>query len=662
MQQGTTLLARCWTALRQDRTGCIALAVLCLVGAAGILAPLLAPCDPLALDVTRKLQTFSAAHWLGTDHLGRDVLSRLLYGIRTTLGFAVLTMFLTVSIGTLLGMLAGYLRGRTDTVLMRLCDVVMAFPGEVLILAVVGMLGPGIGHVVFACVLAKWPWYTRMIRTIVQQYAGMNYVLSARVTGFSTATILRRHILPCALGEILVLATLDTGAVVLLISALSFLGLGVQPPAPEWGMMLAEARNSMALYPQHMLAPGLAILLVVAAFNFLGDALRDALDPWHRQGAGLQQPRSLPGLCRSCVRSLTECLSPGLRRKQAQPSSAGAPAPATAPAPAPSQEGRAGPDAGPDAGQETGPAGGTAAGPAAATTSGPEAGPAAAPAAETASQVQAQTDLVLQADHVSVCEARTGRVLVSDVSFSLAKGTCLGIVGESGSGKTLLCRSLMGLLPAGLTARGRFFFEGQDMLCLSAEKARSLRGRGMGVILQQSASALDPLFTVGSQLTAIVQDRLGVSRAAAAERVLMHLDIVNLPASVCACYPHQLSGGMLQRCTIALAMALESRLIVADEPTTALDAANQKDVLLHFAHMRRHYQTSLVIVSHDLAAVQMLADEVLVMHKGQCVEQGPAARVFYAPQHEHTRHLVRTRLALTKAAAQFFGDSYAGRN
>lgn len=631
---------RGWTALRKDRAGFAALCVLCLTAAAGLCAPLLAPCDPLALDVSSKLQPFGAAHWLGTDQLGRDVLSRLLYGIRTTLGFALLTMCLTVCTATVTGMLAGYARGRADAVLMRLCEVIMSFPGEVLILAVVGMLGPGIEHVILACVVARWPWYTRMIRTIVLQYADMNYVQSARVAGFSTCTILRRHILPCAMGEILVLATLDSGSVVLLISSLSFLGLGVQPPVPEWGMMLSEARAVMALRPEQMLAPGCAILLVVAAFNFLGDALRDALDPWHRQGAGLPGTCFLTDRLPGLVRTLARCLLPGAGKR--------------AEASLPQQSCAVHTPAAPEHSCEV-----------AAQGRAPEhncevtaQGSAAEHAAPGVRQAQG-TEPVLVAEHVSVAEIKSGRELVSDISFTIPRGSCLGIVGESGSGKTLLCRALMGLLPAGLAARGRILFEGQDMLRLPPEQVRSLRGRGMGVILQQSASALDPLFPVGSQLTAIVQDRLGISKAEARERVEKHLDIVNLSPSVCARYPHQLSGGMLQRCTIALAMALESRFLVADEPTTALDAASQKDVLVHFVHLREHYQTTLVLVSHDLAAVQMLADHILVMHRGECVEQGPAARVFHAPEHAHTRHLVRTRLALSRAAARVFGDSHA---
>jgi nickel transport system permease protein len=270
-----------WQSLKRDRPGMACLCFLVLVALAGLLAPYIVSYDPVDIDVRNKFAPCGWTHWLGTDHLGRDILSRLVYGTRASLGFSLLTMGITVSIGIVLGMSAGFLRGKVEAFLMRLCDVMMSFPSEVLILAIVGMLDPGLENVVLACVIAKWPWYTRMIRTVTRQYADMNFIRFARVAGYGTPYIIRRHLLPCAAGEIIVLATLDTGAVILMISALSFLGLGVQPPTPEWGMMLGEAKDIMILYPEQMLPPGITILLVVAAFNFLGDSLRDALDPWH---------------------------------------------------------------------------------------------------------------------------------------------------------------------------------------------------------------------------------------------------------------------------------------------------------------------------------------------------------------------------------------------
>ena len=189
-------------------------------------------------------------------------------------------------IGWLMGMLAGFFHGKTDTLIMRLCDVVLSFPAEIMILALVGIMGPGIGNILIAVILVKWAWYARMIRGVVRQYSHRNYIAYAQVIGAPSSHILRRHLLPVTFAETIVLASTDIGSVVLMISALSFLGLGVQPPTPEWGNMLSEAKNVMVLHPEQMLPAGIAITLVVTAFNFWGDFLRDVFDPDNRQSVG----------------------------------------------------------------------------------------------------------------------------------------------------------------------------------------------------------------------------------------------------------------------------------------------------------------------------------------------------------------------------------------
>ena len=244
-----------------------------------VLAPLVAPYDPTAQNIINKFQGPSLAHWFGTDQLGRDVFSRILYGGRVTILVSLMTMAVTILIGTVLGVLAGYFRGRLDDVIMRICDIMLSFPSEVLILAIVGILGTGIANIVLATVIAKWAWYVRMIRAIIIQFMDSNYIRFAKVSGCSTGHIIRKHLLVGALGEIAVLATLDTAGTILNISALSFLGLGVQPPTAEWGTMLNDGRAFLRSEPMLMIYPGIMILLVVTAFNLLGDTLRDALDP-----------------------------------------------------------------------------------------------------------------------------------------------------------------------------------------------------------------------------------------------------------------------------------------------------------------------------------------------------------------------------------------------
>ena len=268
-----------WNRFKKDKLGMLSLGIILIIMISGILAPVIAPNSPIEVDVKSKLLGMSAKYPFGTDQLGRCVFSRILYGIRTTVFLSLITMAATVTIGTILGVISGFFRGWVDEVIMRICDIMLSFPSEVMILAIVGILGTGISNIVIANIIAKWAWYTRLIRGIVIQYTDKNYIKFAKVSGCSTFHIIKKHLIPGAMGEIGVLATLDTGWVILNLSALSFLGLGVQAPTPEWGMMLSEAKNIMTIYPQQMLPSGIAILVVVAAFNFLGDSLQDALNP-----------------------------------------------------------------------------------------------------------------------------------------------------------------------------------------------------------------------------------------------------------------------------------------------------------------------------------------------------------------------------------------------
>lgn len=267
-----------WNRLKNDKVGIASLTIILLILLAGIFAPIIAPNDPTLINVKDKFMGMSLDYPLGTDQLGRCILSRLLFGIRTTVLVSIVTMIVTVAIGTLLGIIAGFFRGWVDELIMRLCDIMLSFPSEVMILAIVGIMGIGLKNVVIANIIAKWAWYTRMIRSVVIQYTDKNYIKFAKVSGCSTYHIIKKHLIPGAAGEIAVLATLDTGWVILNISALSFLGLGVQAPTPEWGMMLSEAKNVMFMYPMQMLPSGIAILIVVSAFNFLGDSLQDAFN------------------------------------------------------------------------------------------------------------------------------------------------------------------------------------------------------------------------------------------------------------------------------------------------------------------------------------------------------------------------------------------------
>jgi len=256
---------------------CIAFVLVIMLG--GLFAPLLAPHSPYENNILEKFRAPSSEYPLGTDNLGRCVFSRMIYGIRPTLFLSFLTMAGTMGIGLLTGLLAGYMKGPVDEVIMRIVDVMLSFPSQIMVLAVVALMGVDIRNVIIANVFIKWAWYARMIRTNVVKYTDSGFILFAKSIGHRTQYILRHHMLPCIASELVVLASLDMGWAILNISTLSFLGLGVQAPTPEWGAMLSEAKNVMTSRPEQMLVPGIALMLLVAAFNMLGDCLRDAMDP-----------------------------------------------------------------------------------------------------------------------------------------------------------------------------------------------------------------------------------------------------------------------------------------------------------------------------------------------------------------------------------------------
>src|SRR2546430_12051466 len=248
-----------------------------------LFAPVLAPFDPLKGRLGDRLRAPSAAHWLGTDELGRDVLSRVLHGARITAQVQVAAVGLALAIGTVLGLTAGYVGRSVDQVIMRFMDIMMAFPGIFLALAIIAALGTGLGNVIIASAIFLVPQFARVVRGSVLTLKEKEFVEAARALGEGDVTIITRYLLPNSLAPIIVQATLRMATVLLTASGLSFLGLGVQPPSPEWGAMLSNARSYMITAPHVAMIPGLAIALVVLGFNLLGDGLRDSLDPRLRE-------------------------------------------------------------------------------------------------------------------------------------------------------------------------------------------------------------------------------------------------------------------------------------------------------------------------------------------------------------------------------------------
>ena len=262
-----------------DKLALTGLVMVLLLTVAAVLAPVVAPHDPTVIDPLRSLEGSSGDHLLGTDELGRDVLSRLLVGARWSLGIAALATLSVMVVGTLIGLLSGYIGGWVDNVVMRVVDSLLALPNLLLYLAIVGVLGPGIRNVFIALVAISWASYARVMRGLVLSVRERQFVRASRSLGASNARLMLRHILPNVISPIVVLATLQLGGNILALAALGFFGLGAQPPTPEWGTMINQGRLFLETHPGLMVYPGIAISLAVLGFNLMGDGLRDVLDP-----------------------------------------------------------------------------------------------------------------------------------------------------------------------------------------------------------------------------------------------------------------------------------------------------------------------------------------------------------------------------------------------
>ena len=532
------------------------------VALACALAPLIAPYGANDQDLGGALSAPSAHHPLGTDQLGRDVLSRLLYGGVGSLVGILEALAVTVALGLVLGLIAGYRSGWLDGALSRLADLGMAIPAIVVLLTTYAVFpnNQHVAMVVFGVLLSA-----RLFRVVRGVAIGMRddlYVRAARIAGRSHAYILLRHLLPRAVGPLVVNASIIAAAGLLVQTGLNYLGLGVRPPAPSWGGMVAEAQTVIQLQPWLFVPSGALIGLMVLAFVLLGNGVRSTFAD-SRTGAA---PAARP------------------------PRSARA---ATAPA---TPAGPADPDA-------------------------------------------------YELRGLSVVISREDREIpiVRDIGFRIRPGEAVGLVGESGCGKSMTARALVGTLPRGARIdAGEFLFDGHDLFTRSRRERAAVRGRGIAFVSQQTGSSLDPCFTVGAQLAELVRRHHGGSRSAAMRQAVELLETVHLPsaARVAKRYPHELSGGMAQRVSIALALAGDPRLLVADEPTTALDVTVQAEILALFRALQRERGMAILFISHDLAVVEQLCERVVVLYAGQVVEDADAAGLVAGPAHPYTRALL----------------------
>ncbi|QIY95807.2 dipeptide/oligopeptide/nickel ABC transporter permease/ATP-binding protein [Streptomyces sp. S1D4-11] len=563
----------------------IALGFLTLVVLLAVFAPLLAPHDPLDQQPQAGgTGAPSGSHWMGQDSLGRDILSRLMYGARWSLAIGLGATALALVVGALLGAIAATSRGAVDETLMRCLDVVMAFPGIALAAVLIAVFGGGITVLICAIAFLFTPSVARVVRANVLDQYGEDYVTAERVIGARTPHIVLRHVAVNCAAPVLVFCTVQVAEAIVFEASLSFIGAGVRPPDPSWGSVIADGKNMVLTGGWWATVfPGLLMLITVLSLNILSEGVSDAwAAPVAREvvatataGDRLEAPvpgsgevLELPGLTQAAARL----------RSRARPLPTGKP--------------------------------------------------------------------VLSVENLAIgFDTRHGGVdIVDGISFDVRPGEVLGLVGESGCGKSLTALAVMGLEPKGARVRGHVRFDQRQLVGEPMRVRRRLLGHEMAMVHQDALSSLNPAMTIRTQLKQLV--RRGGRQTPAELLALVGLD----PERTLRSYPHELSGGQRQRVLIAMALSRGPKLIVADEPTTALDVTVQAQIITLLLKLREELGFALILVSHDLALVADVTDRVAVMYGGRIVETGVTADLVEAPAHHYTRGLLGSVLSLESAA------------
>ncbi|MEE1668723.1 dipeptide/oligopeptide/nickel ABC transporter permease/ATP-binding protein [Streptomyces sp. WAC07094] len=560
----------------------VAVCFLALVVLVALLAPLIAPHDPLdQQDPVDGSGHPSAGHWMGQDSLGRDILSRLMYGARWSLAIGLGATALALVVGAFLGAVAGTSRRAVDETLMRCLDVVMAFPGIALAAVLISVFGGGITVLNCAIAFLFTPPVARVVRANVLDQYGEDYVTAERVIGARTPHIVVRHVAVNCAAPVLVFCTVQVAEAIVFEASLSFIGAGVRPPDPSWGSVIADGKNMVLTGGWWATAlPGLLMLITVLSLNILSEGVSDAWAAPSGPDVDVRQDRleapepgsgevvPLPGLAEAALRL----------RSRARPLPGGEP--------------------------------------------------------------------VLAVENLAIGfpGRHHGVDIVDGISFEVHRGEVLGLVGESGCGKSLTALALMGLEPREARVRGRVRFGERQLVGEPMRVRRRLLGHEMAMIYQDALSSLNPAMTIRAQLKQVL--RRGGRRGPAQLLALVGLD----PERTLRSYPHELSGGQRQRVLIAMALSREPRLIVADEPTTALDVTVQAQIMELLLGLREELGFALILVSHDLALVADVTDRVVVMYGGQIVESGVTADLVEAPAHHYTRGLLGSVLSLESSA------------
>ncbi len=542
------------------------------------------------IDFTARLKGPSLAHPLGTDDLGQDLFARMLYGGRISLAVGLAAMAMAIVVGVTIGAIAGISRGAVDTALMWLTDLFLSLPQLPLLLLLIYLFrdslkaafGPEVGvFILIVLVIGGFRWMpvARLVRAQFFSLREKEFVEAARALGASTTRQVVRHILPNALGPVIVAGTIDVAAAIIAESTLSFLGLGFPPDIPTWGRLLYDAKDYLDIAPHWALFPGAAIFLAVLTINFIGDGLRDALDP-----------RRV--MCRCARRA-----APSAHR---------------------SPRGRA---------------------------------------------RSALGALVLTMALLEIKGLKThfktddGWVhAVDGVDITIERGETLGVVGESGCGKTVTAMTVLKLIamPPGSIVAGQILWQGRDLVPLSADEMRKIRAKEIAIVFQEPMTSLNPVYTVGEQIAEVLRLHERLTRKDAMDRAVEMLKLVHIPTPERRVhdYPHQFSGGMRQRVMIAMALSCNPKLLIADEPTTALDVTIQAQILDLLNELKSRLGMAIMLITHAMGVVAETAQRVVVMYAGKVVEEAPVGELFAHPRHPYTQGLIRSIPRIDTAAVK----------
>jgi peptide/nickel transport system permease protein len=541
--------------------GLAAVLVLLAIALACAMARWLAPYGALDQDLLAATQLPSTLHWLGTDTLGRDVLSRLLFGGQTALAGVVEAVVVFTVLGVVFGVIAGFTTDRADRTISAGVDILMSLPSIVVTLAVLALFDNSLTAAMVTLGLFSAGGLVRVVRAVTKVTREELYVDAARVSGLSTVRIMARHILPRLGGPVIIQVSLFAGIALVVQSGLGFLNLGVTAPAPTWGGMVGEASQVIEQFPWLLLPSGGIISITILALGLIGDAVRD-------------------------VNAETTSRSRGVRIVERPSGKAMRVRPAVAP-------------------------GGAL--------------------------------LSVKGLTVSFASRYAETTVVKGITFDVEAGEIVGLVGESGSGKSVSALSILGLLASNARIDADHIrFDGIELIGAGHRAFREIRGKGIGLVSQEPMVALDPSFTIGNQLGEIVAIGTRMRRRERMERAEQLLRDVRIPspADMLKRYPHELSGGLAQRVVIAMALARSPKLIIADEPTTALDVTVQAEILDLLRALRAERGMAILMVTHNLGVVADLCERVLVMQNGIIVEQQNVERLFAQPQHAYTRKLM----------------------